>query len=519
MEALVSKDRKSLESHRNFAKIYHQTVFGRKKDMSNKKYKINIARMAVRLLILVCLIAIGIHIVPQIFKKPCEHVFAEDGFCTICGEECVHEYVDGVCSICKKPCEHEYGEDRICTICGMVKPDEILNLSVIAGGDVMAHLANIESAFNWDGSFEQGYAGYQTVYSDGSFDFTDNYTYVKPYIQDADLALVNVETTFSTGGPIYSGYWGSFSAPDALAAALSDAGFDVAFTCNNHSLDYGGIAGLQRTVQVLRDNGLTVVGSRKSTDENRSSVIEVNGIKVGLVAYTYETGTEYDWRQLNGAPMEDGAWNYLNGYRWSASTYLACDEDKQAIGEQIRWCKDNGAEIVIAYFHWDTFNEYVFEVTSLQSDLARFAAEQGADIVLGSHPHRVQRMEVLSVTDADGKERQVPVYYSLGNYISNQRYETMDWTPADDPYASEQEIMAYLEVEYNRTKDIVNFTKISAIPMYVDKFWGDNLEYRIYPLVGDYTSGTELGISGNAWRADQALSTLTGILGEQYIYR
>ena len=90
---------------------------------------------------------------------------------------------------------------------------------------------------------------------------------------------------------------------------------------------------------------------------------------------------------------------------------------------------------------------------------------------------------------------------------------------ADDPYASEQEIMAYLEVEYNRTKDIVNFTKISAIPMYVDKFWGDNLEYRIYPLVGDYTSGTELGISGNAWRADQALSTLTGILGEQYIYR
>ena len=123
-------------------------------------------------------------------------------------------------------------------------------------------------------------------------------------------------------------------------------------------------------------------------------------------------------------------------------------------------------------------------------------------------------MEVLSVGD-----RQVPVYYSMGNYISNQRYETMDWTPGDDPYASEQEIMAYLEIEYNRTKGKVNFTKISALPMYVDKFWGNNVEYRIYPVAGDYESYAELQNSGNLWRATQARDTITGILGEQYIYR
>ena len=486
--------------------------------MSKRKYKINIARLAVRGLILVCIGAIAFHF---IFQRPCEHeyVYGTDGICTKCGEECEHQYEEGVCTICGKACVHEYGEDRLCVICGVRQPDEILSFSVIAGGDVMAHLANIQSAYNYDGSFQEGYAGYQTVYADGTFDFTDNYQYVKPYIEAADLALINVETTFSTGGPIYSGYWGSFSAPDALASALKYAGFDVAFTCNNHSLDYGGIAGLQRTVQVLRDNGLTVVGSRKSTDENRSSVIDVNGVKVGLVAYTYETGTEYDYRQLNGAYMEDGAWEYLNGFRWSSYSYLACDEDKQAIGNEIKWCKDQGAEVVIAYFHWDTFNEYVLEVTGLQADLARFAAEQGADIVLGSHLHRVQRMEVLTVAGENGKERQVPVYYSMGNYISNQRYETMDWTPADDPYASEQEIMAYLEVKYNRTQDTVSFDKVSAIPIYVDKFWGANLEYRIYPLVGDYQSGSELGISGNAWRAEQALNTITGILGSQYIYR
>ncbi len=488
--------------------------------MSKRKYKINIARLLVTLLIVACLASIAIHFIPQLLKPPCEHEYAADGFCTKCGEECPHDFKDGSCTICGKPCQHEYGEDRICKICGGKQPDEILNFSVLAAGDVMAHLSNIQSAYNWDGSFQEGYAGYQTVYADGTFDFTDNYTYVKPYIEAADLALVNVETTFSTGGPVYSGYWGGFSAPDELAAAVKDAGFDVAFTCNNHSLDYGGIAGLQRTVQVLRDNGLTVVGSRKTTSENRSSVIDVNGVKVGLVAYTYETGTDSDWgRSLNGAPMEAGAENYLNGFRWSYGSYLTCDEDKRAIADEIQWCRDNGAEVVIAYFHWDSSNEYVLEVTDLQKDLARFAAESGADLVLGSHPHRVQRMEILSVEGANGSSRQVPVYYSLGNYISNQRYETMDWTPADDPYASEQEIMAYLEIEYNRTKGEVSYEKVSAIPVYVDKFWNPGVEYRIYPLSGDYASYSELNASGNLWRANQAKETITRILGEQYIYR
>ncbi len=485
-------------------------------DLSKKKYRINIARLAVRLLIAVCLLAIAVHFIPQLFKPKCEHEFANDGFCVKCGEECVHEYTaDGFCSICGKECEHEYGEDRICTICGKVKPDEILSLSVIAGGDVMAHGANLEGAYQYDGSYFYN-SRYQCYSTDGTFDFRENYQYVKPYIEKADLALVNVETTFS-GGPEYSGYWGYFNSPDGLAAALADAGFDVAFTCNNHSLDYGGIEGLRRTVRVLRDNGLTVVGSRNSTDEARSSVLDVNGVKVGIVAYTYETSSYGEWRSLNAAPMEDGAWDYLNGFRpdvayqWSS---VVCDADKQAIKEEIALCREKGAEIVIAYFHWDMNNEYVLEVTPLQADLARFAAESGADIILGSHPHRVQKMEVLSIGD-----RQVPVYYSMGNYISNQRYETMDWTPGDDPYASEQEIMAYLEIEYNRTKGKVNFTKISALPMYVDKFWGNNVEYRIYPVAGDYESYAELQNSGNLWRATQARDTITGILGEQYIYR
>ena len=485
--------------------------------MSKRKYKINIARLAVRALILVCLATIAIHF---IFFRPCKHEYGPDGFCTICGEECVHEYEGGVCTICGKACEHEYGEDRYCVICGEKQPDEILNFTVIAGGDVMAHGANIESAYKYDGSYFYS-SRYQCYATDGTFDFRENYQYVKPLIEAADLALINVETTFS-GGQEYSGYWGYFNAPDQLAAALKDAGFDVAFTCNNHSLDYGGTAGMRRTVKVLRDAGLTAVGSRYETSEPRSSVVDANGVKVGVVAYTYETSAYGAWRTLNAAAMEDGAWNYLNGFRpdvaydWNGKV---CAADKEAIKNEIQWCKDNGAEVIITYFHWDMNNEYVLEVTPLQKDLAKFAAESGADIVLGSHPHRVQKMEILTVAGENGSDRKVPVYYSLGNYISNQRYETMDWTPADDPYASEQEIMAYLEIEYNRTQGIVNFTKISAIPLYVDKFWSSTAEYRIYPLVGDYASYSELKNSGNVGRADRAKKTVTGILGAEYIYK
>ncbi len=127
--------------------------------MSKKKYKLNLARMAVRALILVCLVVIAIHVIPERVKKPCEHEFGTNGRCTIVGEECQHSFEMGRCTICGKPCEHQYGEDRICTICGEQKPDEILNFSVVAAGDVMAHLSNIESAYNWDGSYQEGHAG------------------------------------------------------------------------------------------------------------------------------------------------------------------------------------------------------------------------------------------------------------------------------------------------------------------------------------------------------------------------
>lgn len=468
-----------------------------------KKVKVNWGKFIPFCIVIIALIAAAVIFVPKLFVKPCEHSYGEDGICTVCGEECAHKFEEGYC-----------------TVCGVVDPDfvfpdEIIDFSVLCGGDVMAHGSNLYSAYNWDGSYFYE-SGYQCYTTDGSFDFHDNYQYVKPYVEAADLALINLESTFS-GGEQVSGYWGSFNAPDSLADALKDTGFDVIFTCNNHSLDYGGVSGARRTAEVLKNKGLVPVGSRAETSDSRSVVVDANGVKVGVVAYTYETGNYGDWRTLNGAAMAQDAPDYLNGFRvgYGDGGEVCCDEDKAAIKSEIEWCRESGAEVVICYFHWDRNNEYVLQVTNLQRDLASFAAESGADIIFGSHPHRVQRMEMLEVGG-----RQVPVYYSLGNFVSNQRYETMDGDPADDPYASEQEIFAWLEISYNRTQGTVSFNEVSAIPLYVDKFTSDKLNYRVCPLVGDYHSAvSELAVSGNGWRADNALATLTKLLGEDRIYK
>ena len=150
------------------------------------------------------------------------------------------------------------------------KSEEPVDISILCVGDVMAHSTNITAALSAGGG--------------NSYSFTDNYEYVRSYIEDADLALCNVETTFRGGQP--HGY-PTFNAPDELAYALADVGFDVGITSNNHMMDTG-FDGMQRTLEVLRNQGMTTVGSRYA-GEDTWSLIEKNGLKIGLVAYTYES--------------------------------------------------------------------------------------------------------------------------------------------------------------------------------------------------------------------------------------
>ena len=362
------------------------------------------------------------------------------------------------------------------------KTEEPVEVSILCVGDVMAHSTNIRAAQNAAGG--------------SGYDFTDNYEYVKPYISGADLALCNVETTFAGTEP--SGY-PLFCAPDELAYALMDAGFDVGITSNNHMMDTG-FDGMQRTLKVLRNQGLIKVGSRYA-GEDRWSIAEVNGVKIGLVAYTYETtGADSDGVTINGNYVSKESEELINSFNLNE-----LDEDIDRIASDIEGAEEAGADIVVCYMHWG--NEYQRTPDENQIYMAQALADRGADIIFASHPHVLQKADILKSEDG----RDVPVFYSMGNFISNQRYETLN----QNRY-TEQGMMAQVTVEVlPGTGEIVEET-VQVIPTWVDRY-GSPYRYAIIPLDSDLQTNPVLAASGHLGRAQQALQDVTELIGAEYL--
>lgn len=363
--------------------------------------------------------------------------------------------------------------------------EEAVNISILCVGDIMAHSTNIKSAYNA---------------SSGTYDFSDNYEYVTPYIQQVDLALCNVETTFEGTAP--RGY-PTFNAPDQLASAMRGAGFDVAITSNNHMMD-SGFSGMQRTLQVLRDQGFVTVGSRYE-GEKSYAVTEVNGVKIGIVAYTYETtGAGDSGVTINGNRIGEDSQKLINSFNYNELE--TTDYDK--IKADIDGARSDGAEIVICYLHWG--EEYQREPNSYQLKIAQKAADMGADMIFASHPHLLQKVDV--VTSADGQS--VPVFYSMGNFISNQRQETLP--SISNRRYTEQGMIAYVDVEYMKgTGEILSET-VKVLPTWVDRY-GSPIKYRIIPLDSQLDSNATLAQSGHLSRAKQAFEDVKALIGEEWL--
>ena len=391
-------------------------------------------------------------------------------------------------------------------------------------GDIMAHMPQVRSAKTGN-----------------TYDFTGNYKYVLDYINEADLMMGNFETTFSGDGT-YSGY-PRFDSPDKLAVDVKKVGFDLVFFSNNHMID-SGLKGVKRSVNILKQQGfLAVVGARENTSDPRSAVVEVKGIKVGVLAYTYESTTDSNNRKINGIPMGTDGPNYINSFRYSGSNINS--SDLAAIKSEIKWCRDNGADIVICYFHWGS--EYKQSANPADKALAKFAAENGADIIFASHPHVLQPIDVIKV-EVPYKEQEesrpapaaygelvreskaekkttwtktVPVYYSMGNFVSNQRYEELaKYYGETKARLTEQGMIANVKISYNRKTGQIFYDDISCIPTWVDRYPNrEPYTYSIIPLIGDLDSQPMLKQSGHVSRAKSALTAITKLLGSKYIYK
>lgn len=364
----------------------------------------------------------------------------------------------------------------------VAEPEKAVSLRILAVGDVMVHKSQIDAQYDS---------------ASGTYNFDNNFEYVRKYIEEADLALCNLETTFAGGR--YSGY-PVFNTPDSLADALKKAGFDVAFTANNHIMDMG-IDGMKRTLRITREAGLSTVGTHLEGEKDYL-VLDVNGIKIGVVAYLYETPEYQAIPTINSVPIPEDARPLLNTFNYST---LA--EDLEKVKQSIEGARADGAEIVICYFHWG--EEYQRSPNEYQQHMAMETAKFGADMIFASHPHVVQGVEMLTV---EGTDRKVPVFYSLGNFISNQRAETLN-----NRY-TEQEIIAEVRLEYMKsTKEIIS-VEMAAIPLWVERY-KKNGKYVYYVIPLDHTMRENPALleSGHLPRAEQALEDLTKLLGQEYI--
>ena len=248
--------------------------------------------------------------------------------------------------------------------------------------------------------------------------FDPFFAYVSPYITKADYAVANLETTLggTENGKSYTGY-PRFNSPDSIATALKNAGFDMAMTANNHCYDTN-LAGLKRTLTVLTENNLDTLGTVLDKTEEKYVVKEINGIKIGMISYTYETSDSYpDRPSINGIFTSEESVGHINSF-----DYKQLDKFYAEMETHLANMKKDGAEATILYIHWG--NEYQLSASSSQKTIAQKMCDLGLDVIVGGHPHVIQPMDLLeSTVDEDHK---TVCIYSTGNFLSNQRRNLMD---------------------------------------------------------------------------------------------
>lgn len=236
---------------------------------------------------------------------------------------------------------------------------------------------------------------------EGTWNFCDSFVYTREILRRGDLVIGNLETMVSQSSPLGMQIHRLedkpyLNAPASYLDALKYAGYDLLTMANNHNVDTG-LRGIYETLRNVNDWGFMHTGLFSSESDDRYIIVEVNGIRIGMVSYS----AFYNDKDSN--LTESGQDVLLNRY--------ASDKAKA----DIRAARKAGAEFVIAFIHWGAENTH--DTTWNQEQYARTLARAGADYIVGSHPHALQRYDIIETSDG----REVPVIYSMGNFLSNMQ--------------------------------------------------------------------------------------------------
>lgn len=257
-------------------------------------------------------------------------------------------------------------------------PDSIVSVRIAAVGDLMCHAPQFTNA----------------KVSADSFNFRPCFAEIQQVLQDADFTIGNLETVLGGAAIGYKGY-PNFNTPDDYLDALQLAGFDFLVTSNNHSLDQGE-KGVLRTLDKLDEYKIPHTGTHRSQrDRDSVRVVDIQGLRIGIVNFTYG----------------------MNGYQCPVGKeYLVNVIDTTLIEKDIAAAKALKPDLVLAFFHWG--NEYEHEPNAYQKAAAGVAIQAGADLIIGSHPHVLQPVELFKTVG--GRLDSGMVAWSLGNFFSNQ---------------------------------------------------------------------------------------------------
>ncbi|MDO9679447.1 MAG: CapA family protein [Bacteroidales bacterium] len=253
-------------------------------------------------------------------------------------------------------------------------------LKLLFIGDVMQHSAQLDAA----------YIGKGAKNSPESYSYKEYFQYLKPFFEKADIVAANMETTF--GPAPFAGY-PAFCSPSSLAQEAKESGINLFFASNNHSVDRGA-AGLKGTIELYEQLGIPFTGIYRDSNEesaNHPLIISKKNIKIAFLNYTYGT---------NGIAVP--------------SPYIVKLLDSSTVRRDLAAARFAKPDFIIVSVHWG--EEYKLSPSVSQFNWESLFYANGADIVIGSHPHVPQ--DVVTYRDPNGDIEHITAY-SLGNAISN----------------------------------------------------------------------------------------------------
>ncbi len=305
--------------------------------------------------------------------------------------------------------------------------DSTVSISISFIGDLMCHVPQMTNA----------------KLPDGSYDFSPSFKEIAPYLSAADLTMGNLECTFAGSSKPYAGY-PAFNSPDAYLLAIKNSGIDFLCTANNHCMDTGE-EGLLRTLKKVRENGFGSTGTFDSQrDRDSIRVINVKGVNVAILNYTYGTNGAY--------PSAD--------HKWMMNV-----ADSALVHDDVLRARATNADLVIVFYHWGI--EYKPAPVPKQDTLFHWAADAGADLIIGSHPHVIEPVEFFK-TAANAKLDSGLVVWSLGNFISNQNNRYQD-----------AGVILTLSIRKNFTTEKISLDQTTYFPTWVYRYYDPSLMQHV----------------------------------------